>query len=111
MTIKQRGIYLVDLNPAKGHEQSGFRPVLVMQNNVLNKNLNTVIVAPITSNLKAKGKLTTHFLPKDKTGLDKDSVVLLFQIRTLDISRLKKEISLLDIDEFFQIKQQLEHIF
>lgn len=49
--ICQGDIYFTDLNPIKGHEQAGFRPVLIMQNNILNKNLNTVIIAPITSNI------------------------------------------------------------
>lgn len=111
MQILQRGIYLANLNPAKGHEQAGFRPVLVLQNDILNKHLTTVIVAPITSNLKAKDRLTTHFLPRDESGLDKNSVVLLFQIRTLDKSRLEKKVSLLPASIFADIKTQLKFLF
>ncbi|MFH1522255.1 MAG: type II toxin-antitoxin system PemK/MazF family toxin [Patescibacteria group bacterium] len=111
MSIKQGDIYLADLNPAKGHEQSGFRPVLIMQNNLLNENLSTAIIAPITSNLSAQGKLTTHFLPKNISKLNQDSVVLLFQMRTLDKGRLQKKITNLGQDEILKIKSQLKFIF
>lgn len=111
MRIQQGDIFLANLSPVKGHEQSGFRPVMIMQNDILNKNLNTVIIAPITSNLNAKGKLTTVFLPKEKSKLDRDSVLLLFQIRTLDKSRLKKKLTTLKNQEFLRIKEQLKFIF
>lgn len=111
MKIQQGELFLTDLNPVKGHEQSGFRPVLVMQNNILNKNLNTVIVAPITSNLNARGKLTTYFLPKEKWGLDRDSVVLLYQIRTLDKSRLVKKLGKLEHKAFLEVKEQMGYVF
>ena len=107
----QGEIYLADLDLAHGHEQSGFRPVLVMQNNILNETLSTAIVAPLTSNLRAKGKLTTYFLPKRTSELDKDSVVLLFQLRTLDKTRLKKRIAKLPPSEFVAIKEQLRFVF
>ena len=109
LQIKQGEIYLADLNPIKGHEQGGFRPVLVLQNNILNKHLNTVIIAPITSNLKAKGLLTTYFLTQDK--LQKESIVLLHQIRTLDKTRLKNRISSLSSYELAGIREQLSLIF
>ncbi|MBI3019960.1 MAG: type II toxin-antitoxin system PemK/MazF family toxin [Parcubacteria group bacterium] len=109
--IEQGEIYLADLNPVKGHEQSGFRPVLVLQNNALNNILNTIVVAPITSNEKAKGKLITYFLPKHKTMLDKDSIVLLFQIRTIDKRRLRKKIYRIPQSEITDIKKQLGFVF
>ncbi len=84
MNIKQGDIFLANLNPIKGHEQTGTRPIIILQNNILNKNLNTIIIIPITSNLAAKGKMTTYFLEKNVTNLNKDSVALLFQIRTID---------------------------
>jgi len=111
MEILQGDIFLADLNPVKGHEQAGYRPVLVMQNDLLNRNLNTVIVAPIISNLKAKGRLTTFFLSCDESGLDRDSVVLLFQLRTIDKSRLEKKILNLGSECFAGVKAQLKFIF
>jgi mRNA interferase MazF len=109
--IKQGDIYLADLNPVKGHEQGGFRPVLVLQNDILNANLNTVIIAPITKNLSAKGYLTTFFLNKKISRLTHDSVALLYQIRTLDKERLKKPVSSLGAALFKDIKKQLFLVF
>ena len=111
MRLNQGDIYLVNLNPTKGHEQSGYRPVLVIQNNFLNKNLNTVVVAPLTTNLQAKEKLTTYFLSKKETKLKKDSVVLLFQVRTIDKERLSKKVSSLKQNVFYEIKKQLNFVF
>ncbi len=111
MRLNQGDICLANLNPAKGHEQSGYRPVLVMQNDFLNKNLNTVAVAPLTTNLQAKNKLTTYFLSTEETKLRNDSVVLLFQIRTLDKDLLGKKVSALRVDVFYEIKKQLNFIF
>lgn len=109
--MRQGEIYLANLNPAKGREQAGFRPVLVMQNDFLNKNLSTVLVAPITSIVEKKGLLTTHFLAKKKSGLPKDSLALLFQMRTLDKMRLKKKVGKLDPAEFARVKGQLKFVF
>jgi len=109
--IHQGDIYLANLSPTKGHEQSGFRPVVVVQKNVLNKHLSTVIVAPVTKNLKAKDRETTFFLPKKISSLSVDSVCLLFQIRTIDKSRLKKKIATLSDHDFLKIKEQLDSLF
>lgn len=109
--INQGDIYMADLAPAKGHEQTGLRPVLVLQNNILNRNLNTVVIAPITSNLQAKGFMTTHFLEKRKTRLKQDSLALLFQIRTLDKRRLKKEMGRISGREFAELRVKLTLLF
>jgi mRNA interferase MazF len=109
--IKQGEIYLANLNPVQGHEQAGCRPVLIMQNDILNKNLNTVLIAPLTSNLKAKGKLTTFFLDQKQSGLSQDSVVLLFQLRTIDMSRLQQKLSKLLPEDFLAMKEQLRFVF
>jgi len=110
MKISQGDVYLADLNPVMDHEQACFRPVLVIQNNILNDNLNTVIIVPITANLQAKGLLTTFFLPSKISNLPKDSLALLFQIRTLDKARLKKKISNLPPSIFHKIKDQLKFV-
>lgn len=111
MKINQGDIFLANLNPTKGHEQFSFRPILILQNNILNENLNTVIIAPITSNLIAKGFLTTYFLDKKTSKLKSDSLILLHQIRTIDKSRLKKKINNIGEQNVTNIKQQFEFIF
>lgn len=92
MTIKRGELYYADLSPVVGSEQGGVRPVLVVQNDVGNKYSPTVIAAAVTSKIN-KAKLPTHIeLPSHSYGLQKDSVILLEQIRTLDKRRLKERI-------------------
>ncbi|MFA6171322.1 MAG: type II toxin-antitoxin system PemK/MazF family toxin [Patescibacteria group bacterium] len=111
MLIKQGDIFIVDLNPVRGHEQAGLRPVLILQNNILNKYLSTVIIAPITSNLVAKDKLAAFYLAKDISRLSKDSVILLYQIKTIDKRRLMNKISYLSEEIVKDIKARLKYIF
>ena len=92
MTVKRGELYSADLSPVVGSEQGGVRPVLVVQNDVGNRFSPTIIAAAITSKLD-KARLPTHVsLEAAKTGLAKNSVVLLEQIRTLDKRRLKERI-------------------
>lgn len=97
--VKRGDIFYADLSPVVGSEQGGMRPVLVIQNNIGNKFSPTVIVAAITSKI-SKPKMVTHVAlkaaPKGKKGLEKDSVVLLEQLRTLDKQRLQDKITKLD---------------
>ena len=93
--IRRGDIFFADLNPVRGSEQGGLRPVLVIQNNIGNRHSPTVIIAPITSKLK-KNALPTHVgLPRD-IGLPAKSMVLLEQVRTIDKSRLSNYIAALD---------------
>ncbi len=90
--IKRGELYYADLSPVIGSEQGGVRPVLVVQNDIGNKYSPTVIAAAITSKIN-KAKLPTHIeLSAENYGLQKDSVVLLEQIRTIDKMRLKERI-------------------
>jgi mRNA interferase MazF len=96
MLIKRGEIFLADLEPIKGSEQGGIRPVLVIQNNTSNKYSPVTIIAAITSKVFEKEFPTNVFLLKRDSKLDKDSTILLNQIRTIDKSRLIKKISALD---------------
>ncbi|HCW32066.1 TPA: hypothetical protein DGH83_01030 [Candidatus Peregrinibacteria bacterium] len=69
------------------------------------------MIAPITSNLSAKGFLTTYFLDKRQSKLPSDSVVLLYQLRTIDRSRLTKRISKLSFDQFGALRRQMMLVF
>ena len=109
--IFQANIYLADLSPAKGHEQSGLRPVIVLQNDILNRCLTTVVVAPLTANLKLKGLMTTFFVKINESGLNKDSVVLLHQIRTVDKTRLIKLVGSINKDTFMELRIKLTRVF
>ena len=96
MIVKRGDIYYADLSPVVGSELGGVRPVLVIQNDVGNKYSPTVIAAAITSRIN-KAKMPTHIeLAASEYGLNKDSVVLLEQIRTIDKKRLREKIGRLD---------------
>ena len=96
MEVKRGYIFFADLSPVVGSEQGGVRPVLVIQNDVGNRYSPTVIVAAITSQID-KAKLPTHVeISAAEYSLEKDSVILLEQIRTIDKQRLQKKITELD---------------
>ena len=96
MNIKRGDIYYADLSPVVGSEQGGLRPVLIVQNDIGNKYSPTVIAAAITSRM-SKTHLPTHIdVYAEKVGLQKDSVILLEQIRTIDKRRLKEKMGHLD---------------
>jgi mRNA interferase MazF len=91
-TMKRGDIFYADLSPVVGSEQGGIRPVIIIQNDVGNKYSPTVIVAAITSQIN-KAKLPTHVeISAVEYGLNKDSVALLEQIRTIDKKRIKEKI-------------------
>ena len=90
--IKRGELYYADLSPVIGSEQGGVRPVLIVQNDIGNKYSPTIIAAAITSQIN-KAKLPTHIdLIAGDYGLQKNSVILLEQLRTLDKKRLKEKI-------------------
>ena len=94
--VRRGDIYYADLSPVVGSEQGGLRPVLIIQNDIGNKYSPTVIAAAITSRM-SKTHLPTHIdVYAEKVGLQKDSVILLEQIRTIDKRRLKEKMGHLD---------------
>ncbi|MFA6941697.1 MAG: type II toxin-antitoxin system PemK/MazF family toxin [Clostridiaceae bacterium] len=105
--VRRGDIYYADLSPVVGSEQGGIRPVIILQNDVGNKYSPTVIVAAITSQIN-KAKLPTHVeISSDDYGLNKDSVVLLEQVRTLDKRRLKEKIGHMTEDDIFKVDEAL----
>lgn len=103
--IRRGEIYRADLNPVVGSEQGGHRPVLIIQNNLGNQHSPTIIVAAITS--KPKTKLPTHVAIGGLKGLEKDSVVLLEQLRTIDKQRLDDYIGTLDYGQMMKVDKAL----
>ena len=97
MTLEiQRGeMYYAHLGPSRGAEQSGYRPILVIQNDVGNQHSRTVIIAAITGRAK-KPVMPTHCHLPAANGLKMPSIVLLEQIRTIDKSRLRRYVGRLD---------------
>ena len=94
--VRRGDIFYADLSPVVGSEQGGLRPVLIIQNDVGNRYSPTVLAAAITSRM-GKTKLPTHIdIYADRVGLEKDSVILLEQIRTLYKRRLREKMGHLD---------------
>lgn len=92
IVVKRGEIFYADLSPVIGSEQGGIRPVIIIQNDIGNRYSPTVIIAAITSQIN-KAKLPIHVeISSEEYGLNRDSVVLLEQIRTLDKKRLKEKI-------------------
>lgn len=104
-TIMRGDIYYADLNPVVGSEQGGIRPCLIIQNDVGNKHSPTIIVAAITS--RAKTQLPTHISLSGIAALEKDSIALLEQIRTIDKTRLRKYIGTLDGEAMSKVDKTL----
>lgn len=111
MNIKRGDIYYADLSPVVGSEQGGIRPVLIVQNDIGNRFSPTVIAAAITSQ-RDKAKLPTHIkLNSVESGLARDSIVLLEQIRTIDKQRLKEKLGKLDETSMELVNQALSISF
>jgi len=105
--LKRGEIYFAQLNPVLGSEQGGFRPVVIVQNDVGNLHSPTTIVAAITGKI-GKSKLPTHVsLPAPAYGLERDSIVLTEQVRTIDKSRIKQYVSQLDDEKLKEMDQAL----
>lgn len=106
--VKRGDIYYADLSPVIGSEQGGVRPVLIVQNDVGNKYSPTIIVAAITSQIN-KAKLPTHIEinAEEYKRLNKDSVILLEQIRTIDKKRLKEKVGSISKDLILKVDEAL----
>ena len=100
-------LYYADLGKGIGSEQEGYRPVVIVQNNMGNKYSPTVIVAPVTSNHEAKAKLPTHCYIGAESGLDTSSVILLEQVRTIDKKRLGHYVGRLNRSHLRQLNKAL----
>ena len=106
MTIMRGDIYYADLSPVIGSEQGGYRPVLILQNNKGNKFSTTVIVAPISSKVQ-KNKIPTHVLIENEK-LERKSIVLLEQIRTIDKKRIFDKVGSVEKEKMDLINEAIK---
>ena len=90
--IRRGDLYYAELDPIVGSEQAGFRPVLVVSNDIGNRYSPVIVVVPITSHRIGKKWLPTHVEVKIPELLKNDSTALTEQIRTIDKLRLKEYI-------------------
>ncbi|MCE7981666.1 MAG: type II toxin-antitoxin system PemK/MazF family toxin [Caldilinea sp. CFX5] len=105
MNIKRGEIWLADLNPIRGSEQAGIRPVLIFQNNAINSYTTTVLAIPFTSNLRRAALPSSVRVAVGEGGLTVDSVALCHQLRVLDTSRLTRRLGNLEAKTMVAIEQ------
>ena len=108
MPIRRGDVFYVTLDPTKGSEQAGTRPVLVIQNDVGNECAPTVIIAPLTTTRFSKHYPTNIQVPQGIAGLREDSTVLLSQIRTIDKSRLERKLGHLPPAVLSQVNEAIK---
>ena len=107
-TYLRGDMYFADLGEGIGSEQKGYRPVIIIQNDRGNKHSATVVVAAISSKMGAKARLPVHCYLKAAYGLQRPSVVLLEQIRTIDKRRLDTYIGRLPAYQMRRVDRALE---
>ena len=92
MTVKRGEIWLANLNPTRGSEQAGTRPVLIFQNDIISKYTTTILAIPLTTNLRRASLPSCIQISRDEGGLSSDSVALCHQLRVLDKTRLLRKL-------------------
>ena len=110
--MKRGDVYYADLDPTRGPEQSGRRPVLIVQRNALNAYTRTIIVAPLTSSQVEKYRQLPScvFLSKDSDDVPLDSVVLCHQLRVLALERLDNYVGHLPDKTMAEVDKVLAYI-
>ena len=97
-----------DLDPTRGHEQAGFRPVLILSHDIFNERSGTVIAVALTSQAQRAGYPLTLELSNSK--LEKRSSVKISQIRTLSTERIGKRLGRVSPEELAQVLEGLNEI-
>lgn len=108
LQYKRGDVYLADLSFVVGAEQGGsVKPVLIIQNEIGNKYSPTLIVCVLTSKVK-KMQVTHVHLDAKKNGLDRDSIALLEQIRTIDKNRLIGKVAEISSEDMKKVNNALK---
>lgn len=101
-------IYLANLGNSEGFEIGGIRPVLVISNKINNQFTPTVLVVPISSVSSRRKILPTHIrIEAGQGGLERDSIILMEQIKAIDKSRLEQKVGSLPEGKYNEIQQSL----
>ena len=107
--MKQYEIWYANLNPTKGSEQQGFRPVVIISGNVVNEYLKIVIACPLTTKIKGyKGNILLE--PDEINRLSDKSEILTFHIRSISKERLMKKIGSISENQLNELKNGLDDI-
>ena len=100
-------IWIVELDPTRGHEMQKTRYCLVIQSDVLNKKLPTCIIAPVTSKVRPEWFPIGIIIKRGDSGLSKESQVMLNQIKACDITRFKRKVGRLSENTMIQVNESL----
>ena len=92
MTVRRGEIWWADLDPIRGSERAGVRPVLIFQNDAVSRFTTTVLAIPLTTNLRRALLPTGVQIPQGEGGLTSESVALCHQMRVLDAVRLRSKL-------------------
>jgi len=103
----QKEIWMADLNPVIGSEQSGVRPVVIISGETMNRIYSVVIMCPLTSKIKPY-KGCPVITPNNINNLRTVSQAIPFHVRTISKIRLTKKIGLISDNDLENIKQGLE---
>ena len=107
--MKQKEIWYVNLNPTKGSEQSGFRPIVIISGNMLNTYLKVVLACPLSSEIKNyKGNVVLS--PSKENGLKASLEIMIFHIQSISKERLVKKIGEITDEELYELKEGLDDI-
>jgi mRNA interferase MazF len=107
--MKQKEIFSANLNPSKGSEQQGIRPVVIISGNAMNDNLDVCIVCPLSSTLKGYAGCV-QLKANSYNNLRNDSEIITFQIRTISKDRLINKIGEITDFQLNEIKKKLNEV-
>ena len=107
MNVIRGEIWMAELDPTLGSEQAGRRPVLVLQNDAINRFTTTVLAIPLTTNLRRAALPSCVQVAQGDGGISSDSVVLCHQMRVLDKARLKKRLGVLSDAALLAVEARL----
>jgi mRNA interferase MazF len=102
-------IYLADLNPSRGSEQAGVRPVILVQRQNLDRFTRTVVVIPVTTNLRRAQIPGTVLIAAGEGGLSQESVALCYQIVVIDRQRLQRQLGTLSAVYLQQLGEAIRY--
>ena len=107
--MQQGEIWYANLNPIKGQEQPGHRPIVIISGNLLNQHLDIVICCPLTTKIKNyKGNVVLN--PNQTNKLTQKSEILTFHVRSVSKQRLEKKVGKISQEELEKIMLYLNEI-
>jgi mRNA interferase MazF len=110
MEYSRGDIVTINFNPTKGHEVGKIRPAVILSHDDENSILDTIVVAPLSTQL-IDNMLPFRFRVSKRESLEKDSDLLLNQIRTISKKRVGEKLAKLGEDEYSEIRKNLCKMF